>query len=49
MSVPEVRTHFVNLGYDIFPPMTPEQFAARLNAEVQKWAKVVRDFNVKAD
>jgi tripartite-type tricarboxylate transporter receptor subunit TctC len=49
MSVPEVRTRFVNLGNDIFPPMSPEQFAARLRAETQKWARVVKDFNVKAD
>jgi tripartite-type tricarboxylate transporter receptor subunit TctC len=49
VSTPEARTRFVNLGYDIFPPMSPEQFAALMRAEVQKWAKVVKDFNVKAD
>jgi tripartite-type tricarboxylate transporter receptor subunit TctC len=49
VSTPEVRTRFVNLGYDIFPPMAPEQFAALMRAEVQKWAKVVRDFNIRPD
>jgi tripartite-type tricarboxylate transporter receptor subunit TctC len=49
MSNADVRTRFTNLGYDIFPPMSPDQFAALMRAESQKWAKVVKDFNVKAD
>ena len=30
-------------------PSTPEQFAAFMRAETTKWAKVVKDSNIKAD
>jgi len=28
---------------------TPEQFAAYIQSETKKWAKVVRDANIKVD
>jgi tripartite-type tricarboxylate transporter receptor subunit TctC len=49
MAMPDVRARFVNLGYEIYPPMSPEQFAALIRAETQKWGKVVKDFNITAD
>ena len=28
---------------------TPEEFAARIKFEIPKWAKVIRDANIKAE
>src|SRR5439155_1253623 len=46
---PGFRARF--LEPQMFEPLTssPEQFAAFLNAEAQKWGKVIRDANVKVD
>jgi len=49
VKTPDVRTRFFNLGYEIYPPMSPEQFAALMQAEVHKWAKVVKDLNIRAE
>ena len=49
MSVPDVRARFVNLGYEIYPPMSPEQFAALMRSETEKWGKVVKDFNIRPE
>jgi len=47
MAAPDVRNKFVDLGYEIFADMPPEQFAEMIQAEVQKWAKVVKKYNLK--
>jgi len=49
MAEPQVVARFVNLGYEIFKPMSPEQFAAMIRAETEKWAKVVIELNVRPD
>ena len=32
-----------------FIPMTPVEFAAFQKAEIAKWAKTIKDANIKAD
>jgi tripartite-type tricarboxylate transporter receptor subunit TctC len=49
MAEPRVITRFKSLGYEIFKPMSPEQFAAVMRAETEKWAKVVAELNVRTD
>jgi tripartite-type tricarboxylate transporter receptor subunit TctC len=49
MAEPAVIDRFVNLGYEVFKPLSPEQFAAMLRAESEKWARVVAELNVRPD
>ena len=47
VNLPELKDRFVALGLD---PVggTPEAFAQQLRAEDEKWAKVIRAGNIKA-
>jgi tripartite-type tricarboxylate transporter receptor subunit TctC len=44
----EVRERFGKMGVEVVAG-TPEHFASFLKAEVDRWAKVVRDANIRAD
>ena len=44
----EVRERFGKSGIDVVAG-TPEQFGTFLNAEVARWAKVIREADIKAD
>jgi tripartite-type tricarboxylate transporter receptor subunit TctC len=44
----EVRERFAKLGVDVAAG-SPEQFAAFLKSEVDRWARVIREANIKAD
>ena len=48
VAQPEVRARLATLG---FTPVasTPEEFAARIKLEIDKWGKVVRDANLKIE
>jgi tripartite-type tricarboxylate transporter receptor subunit TctC len=48
LKMPDVRERLESLGLD---PVgnTPDEFAAFQKAEIAKWAKVVKDGNIKAD
>jgi tripartite-type tricarboxylate transporter receptor subunit TctC len=48
LQLPDVRERLTALGTEIAGG-TPEQLAAAVQAEVQKWAKLVRDRNLKFD
>jgi tripartite-type tricarboxylate transporter receptor subunit TctC len=48
IQIPEVREKLSSLGADPVGS-TPEQFAAFIQAETKKWAKVIKDANVKVD
>jgi tripartite-type tricarboxylate transporter receptor subunit TctC len=45
---PEVRERLAKLG---FRPVanTPEEFAARIKLEIEKWGKVVHDANLRIE
>jgi len=43
--VPEFKERLAALGFEAVGN-TPAQFAAWLRAEVDKWAKVIRDANI---
>lgn len=47
MSLPEVKERMGALGFETVAG-TPEEFAARIKVEIPKWAKVIRDANIKA-
>jgi len=48
VAEPEVRERFATLG---FRPVanTPDEFAARIKLEIEKWGKVVRDANLRIE
>jgi tripartite-type tricarboxylate transporter receptor subunit TctC len=48
VAQPELREKFATLG---FTPVanTPEQFAARIKLEIEKWGKVVHDANLRIE
>ncbi len=48
MSAPDMRERFAKLGGEIYTG-TPEQTAAFLRAENERWGKVIREANIKAE
>jgi tripartite-type tricarboxylate transporter receptor subunit TctC len=48
LAKPEIRDKLVALGADPIGS-TPEQFAAHLRAETEKWGRLVKDLDIKAD
>ena len=48
VAQPDVRERLAALG---FKPVanTPDEFAARIKLEMEKWGKVVRDANLKIE
>jgi tripartite-type tricarboxylate transporter receptor subunit TctC len=48
MRAPEMQKRLDAEGAN-FIPMSPEQFAAFQKAEIAKWAKTIKDANIKVD
>jgi tripartite-type tricarboxylate transporter receptor subunit TctC len=48
LATPEAKQSFSNIGADVWSS-TPQEFAALINAELAKYAKVVKDAGVKVD
>ena len=48
LADPAMRKRFTDLGCDVFTG-TPSDFAKFIAAETEKWAKVVKFANIKAD
>ena len=48
MSAPDMRERFAKLGGDI-QTGTPEQTAEFLRSEYERWGKVIREANIKAE
>jgi tripartite-type tricarboxylate transporter receptor subunit TctC len=46
--MPEVQQSFSNIGAEVMKG-TPAEFAALMKAELAKYAKVVKDANVRID
>ena len=44
---PVVRKRFIDNGADTTPSGSPEEFGAFIRAELEKWAKVVRDAGIR--
>ncbi len=47
-ALPEVKAQFATLGFDMMLG-TPDETAQLIETEVVKWAKVVRDANIKVE
>ena len=48
MPLTDVKERMAVLGFEPVAN-TPEEFAARIEAEIPKWGKVIRDANIKAE
>jgi tripartite-type tricarboxylate transporter receptor subunit TctC len=48
LKSPEVVTKLTGMGVDI-ETSTPEEFTAFINAEIAKWAKVIKEGNIKVE
>jgi tripartite-type tricarboxylate transporter receptor subunit TctC len=44
----EVKERFGNIGVEVVAG-TPEQFSVFLKSEVERWARVVKEANIRAD
>jgi tripartite-type tricarboxylate transporter receptor subunit TctC len=47
VALPDVRERLAALGFEPIAS-TPKEFAARITWEIDKWAKVIRAANIKA-
>ena len=48
LALPDMKARLAELGYDPVGS-TPEEFAARIKAEIETWAKVIRAAHIKAE
>jgi tripartite-type tricarboxylate transporter receptor subunit TctC len=48
IAMPEMEARLAELGYDPVAS-TPEEFAVRIKAEIESWAKVIRAARIKAE
>jgi tripartite-type tricarboxylate transporter receptor subunit TctC len=48
LAQPDIRERIGALGFDVIAS-TPEQFAAQIKDEVEKWGKVIRSAGIKVD
>jgi tripartite-type tricarboxylate transporter receptor subunit TctC len=48
MAQPDIKAKMVSLGFETVAS-SPEEFAARIRAEIPKWGKVIRDANIKTE
>ncbi|MES2561151.1 MAG: tripartite tricarboxylate transporter substrate binding protein [Pseudomonadota bacterium] len=48
LALPDVKERVAGLGFDIVAS-SPEQFAAQIKTEIEKWGKVIKAAGLKAD
>jgi tripartite-type tricarboxylate transporter receptor subunit TctC len=48
IALPDVKEKFAAIGFEPIGT-TPEEFAARIKVDVPRWAKIIREANIKVD
>jgi tripartite-type tricarboxylate transporter receptor subunit TctC len=48
VALPDVRKRLDELGFEVVAN-SPDQFAARIKTEMEKWAKIIRDAKIKTE
>ena len=48
LKLPDVKERLATLGFDPVGS-TPDELAAKIHSETDKWSKVVRQTNIKID
>jgi len=46
IALPEIKERLISIGFD-FVASTPEDFAARIKAELELWGNVIRASGIK--
>ena len=49
LAMADVRERLTTTGFELSPPISPSAFAAVIEREVAKWAKVIKDANIKPE
>ncbi|MBM3485720.1 MAG: tripartite tricarboxylate transporter substrate binding protein [Alphaproteobacteria bacterium] len=49
LAMDDVRQRLTTTGFELSPPVTPAAFAAVIEREVAKWAKVIKDADIKPE
>jgi tripartite-type tricarboxylate transporter receptor subunit TctC len=49
METPDIRKRLNDSGVDVATSKSPEEFAAFLRAETERWAQVVKDSGATVD
>ena len=48
MALPELKERLATLGFDSLAT-SPEEFGARIRTDAEKWGRVIREANIKAE
>jgi len=48
VALPDVKERFAQLGLEIIAN-TPDEFTAQIKREIEKWGRVIREANIKAE
>jgi tripartite-type tricarboxylate transporter receptor subunit TctC len=48
VALPDVKERLATLGFDLIVN-SPEQFAAQIKVEIEKWGSIVRDAKIKPE
>jgi tripartite-type tricarboxylate transporter receptor subunit TctC len=48
VALPDVRQRLEDLGFEVVAN-SPDEFAAKIKTEMEKWGKVVRDAKLKVE
>ena len=48
MALPDIKQRVTDLGFDVIAS-TPEEFAAQVRAEIERWSKVIKAAGIKAE
>ena len=48
VALPDVQKRLADLGFEVVAN-TPDQVAARITSEMEKWGKVIRDAKIKVE
>ena len=48
MALPDIKQRVTDLGFDVIAS-TPEEFAAQVRAEIERWGKVIKAAGIKAE
>ena len=49
LATPEIKERILALGLDSVPVISPAAFGEQIKADVGKWAKIIRDANIKTE
>jgi len=49
LAQPDFADRIISLGGQLAKPNTPEEFAAYIEREIERWGKIIRAANIRLD